>query len=109
MFDRQKQQQLSRPDFSKKGSIDRPIERLVKKINSSDNYYTTSSCSGRIMVLAEGKKKNEAQWLFVSHEKVSSLKLKNIPKEKLWLKFEPMILHVACRTLEDAQNIVDKA
>ena len=109
MFEKQKKQQLSRQDFSKKGSIDKPIESLIKKINAKENYYTTSSCSGRIMVLAEGQKKRDAEWLFVSHDKIKQIKLKSIPKKPLWFKFEPMILHVACRTIEDAQAIVDKA
>ena len=112
MFEKQKQQQLSRQDFSKKGSIDRRIAGLVRKINASDNYYTTSSCSGRILLLTEDKKQ-ETRWLFASHDKIAlnQLKspLKTLPKKPLWFKFEPMILHIACRTLEDAQNIVDKA
>ena len=40
-------------DLSRKGSIDRPIADLVEYINSQDNYYTTSSCSGRILVFLE--------------------------------------------------------
>jgi len=108
-FEKQKKLQLKRRDFSKKGEIDRPIKSLVKKINQNKNYYTTSSCSGRIVILTEGKKKHDAEWFFVSHGKIREIKLSKLPKEPLWFKFEPMILHVACRTMEDAQGIVDKA
>ena len=50
-FDRQKQTSLSAVDLSRKGSIDAPIEELIQFINSQRNYFTTSSCSGRIIVV----------------------------------------------------------
>lgn len=40
-------------DISKKGSVDAPIVHLVQYINDQENYYTTSSCSGRILVFSE--------------------------------------------------------
>lgn len=39
-------------DLSRKGSIDAPIQDLVGCLNASDHYYTTSSCSGRIVLYA---------------------------------------------------------
>lgn len=44
---------LSQVDLSKKGSIDEQIMDLVQYINAKDNYFTTSSCSGRISVFSE--------------------------------------------------------
>ena len=49
-FDRQKIAALSGVDLSRKGSIDAPIEELIHYINSQKHYFTTSSCSGRIIV-----------------------------------------------------------
>ena len=40
-------------DLSKKGSIDAPIVGLVECLNESEPYYTTSSCSGRILLYAD--------------------------------------------------------
>jgi len=60
MFQKDKEIQLSRDDFSKKGSVDKKIIPLIDKINSKDEYYTTSSCSGRIMLMADGKTKKDA-------------------------------------------------
>lgn len=40
-------------DLSRKGSVDEPIENLVAFINSLDQYFTTSSCSGRILLIGE--------------------------------------------------------
>lgn len=42
-------------DSSRKGSIDSHIIELVKYINVHSNYYTTSSCSGRILIFCEVK------------------------------------------------------
>jgi len=49
-FQKHKKDFLNKKDKSKKGSIDGEIKKLVDKINSLENYYTTSSCSGRILI-----------------------------------------------------------
>lgn len=52
-FEKQKHRSLSQVDLSKKGSIDEQIVDLVRHINSLPDYFTTSSCSGRICVFSE--------------------------------------------------------
>lgn len=113
-FEEEKQNVLSRVDKSKKGSIDEDVKDLVNLINSKDNYYTTSSCSGRIMLMCrKSTKKKDASWLFCSHSKIDyediKKSLSNLPEEKVWFKQEPAILHVCCRTIDDAHVLVDKA
>jgi len=114
-FDIDKKNILAKSDKSKKGSIDKKILGLVNKINSLDDYYTSSSCSGRIMLIkrTDNGKKNEAEWLFVSHEtiKFSDLKdaLLNLPEEDVWFRQESMILHVCCRTIGDAEKMLEFA
>ncbi len=105
---------LYKPDFSKKGSVDEEIKGLVDRINSLKDYYTTSSCAGRamlIMIPKDQKRKDLAKWLFVSHKPIrfEDLPLKKFPKNTVWLRQESMILHVCCRDLESAQEIIDKA
>eukprot|EP00854_Cymbomonas_tetramitiformis_P012570 gene12570-14854_t len=63
------------PDKSPKGYLDAPILTLVELINSGPNFCTTSSCSGRVRIADGGN---------------------------LTLRFEPFILAVECRSLEDA-------
>jgi len=53
IFQQQKSTSLSKVDRSRKGSIDEPIVDLVHLINQHDQYFTTSSCSGRICVFEE--------------------------------------------------------
>lgn len=110
-FDNNKKTFLSKQDKSKKGGIDKAILPLVEKINQHNDYYTTSSCSGRIVLLKESEsgRKDEAEWLFVSHDKIKVSELKIEEKEKVWFKFEPAILHINCRNIEAAQFLLDKA
>lgn len=114
-FEKDKQNILSKKDKSAKGSVDKEIQDLCNKINSLENYYTTSSCAGRIVVikLPESGRKNEAEWLFVSHSPVTLADVRavldkpdKIPDEEVWFKFEPFILHVACRDIEAANKML---
>ncbi len=107
-FDNEKKQALHKLDKSKKGNIDKQIVHLVNLINSHKDYYTTSSCAGRIMLLKEGDSKKDTEWLFSSHETISydELNFYNIPKETVWLRMEPPILHIACRNMEAADELM---
>jgi len=111
-FDNDKKTFLAKTDRSKKGSIDEKALSIIELINGLANYYTTSSCSGRVYLWCAGEKKNEAEWLKVSHDLVieSFLDLKdrgNITENIIWLRFEPFILHVACSDLETADKLLD--
>lgn len=112
-FQKQKTSFLSKKDKSKKGSVDKNIRKLVNLINSKKDYYTTSSCSGRIVLIIKNPAKKGSKWLFVKHDKVkfSEIKkaLKNIPKQQLWFRAEPLIMHICCKTLEDANKLLNKA
>jgi tRNA wybutosine-synthesizing protein 3 len=105
---------LSKSDKSHIGKWDKKILKLCEKINKKDNYYTTSSCSGRIVVMLDNEKKGGGLFILVYHDLVGFKRLRNdldkVSKaEMVKFKQEPCILHIACRTLEDAQNILDKA
>jgi tRNA wybutosine-synthesizing protein 3 len=116
MFNQEKEmylEALNKEDKSKKGYVDKEIKPLLDLINRKKNYYTTSSCSGRIMVMRkDSDKKNEAEWLFVSHEQAKFAEVKKSlenPKGDIWFKSEPIILHICARDLDSAQQIVDIA
>ncbi|MCS7134310.1 MAG: tRNA wybutosine-synthesizing 3 family protein [Candidatus Pacearchaeota archaeon] len=112
-FEKQKQNILQKRDKSTKKSIDERIKKLCNKINSNPNYYTTSSCAGRIILLKNSDKKARNLILFSSHDKInfSRLKkqLKEIKKQDVNFKQEPCILHVGCRSIADANDLVEKA
>lgn len=52
-FNTLKSQQSFNEDASRKSSIDIHIRPLVNAINNSENYFTTSSCSGRFLAFAQ--------------------------------------------------------
>jgi tRNA(Phe) wybutosine-synthesizing methylase Tyw3 len=102
-------------DFSFKGSIDAPILELVNFINGLDNYYTTSSCSGRASVFRSGNSAKHIHWLLVRHRLISKAELvvalqEQVPGEDftdglVTLKCEPFILHINCRDIESARSL----
>ncbi|XP_048353689.1 tRNA wybutosine-synthesizing protein 3 homolog isoform X2 [Sphaerodactylus townsendi] len=87
-----KEQRLSRVDGSRKGSVDEPIAGIVQLLNDQDCFCTTSSCSGRVVVL-------EQPPLCSPTELTALQKATN----DAIFKFEPFVLHVQCRELQDAQ------
>src|SRR3989344_4894109 len=100
-FLRRKTSVLSKSDKSFIGKWDEKIIPLCNKINSSPNYYTTSSCSGRIVLMIDQNKKSHNLFLKISHELISFNWLKNnlnkIKNKSVKFKFEPPILLVVCR------------
>ncbi len=93
--------------------VDHDIIPLLEKINALDNYFTTSSCSGRISVMEMpyfGDKLNSV-WLGKWHREVTVEEvLGAIGKHKtgqLWFLVRSPILHVAARTMEDAVKLLN--
>ncbi len=94
-----------------KGFVDQPIMGLIDKINKHPNYFTTSSCSGRILLFRTTEKKHDACFIFKWHRQVSEKELlcaidsiKN--KDNVFLRVEPFVLHVCCSDLEAASNFL---
>lgn len=113
-FEQSKKDTLNRLDKSKKGQVDRSILELVNKINSLDDYYTTSSCSGRILLIyiPEEFKKQNVEWIFSSHDKVDIQEIKNDleeSKKDLWFRQEGAILHIVCKNLQAASKMLELA
>ena len=113
-FELDKKKQLEMKDKSSKGSWDKRILGLIGKINKKKEYYTTSSCSGRIMLIKDSETKQPNLFLFVSHEKVELKKLleeidKIKYKELVWFKLDSCILHVAAKDLDSAEKLLSKA
>ena len=112
-FSKEKADFLKKKDKSKKGHVDRDIINLLNAINSKKDYYTTSSCSGRIVLLEKlSKKKSDSKWLLNKHNKINFNEIiKNLKKSKIkheiWFKQEPLILHVRCRYLDAAKKLLD--
>jgi tRNA wybutosine-synthesizing protein 3 len=107
---------LKKPDKSFAGEVDKEILQLVRKINKSSYYYTTSSCAGRIILMKETGKKQENVFLFISHNKIAFEQLKKAVDNAIkkyngivYIKMEPCIMHVASASLRSALRLVNLA
>lgn len=107
---------LGRKDKSDIGKLDNHILELCGKINKRKEYYTTSSCSGRIVLIIADEKKKSGLFLFRTHEKLllgqfkqEISKILGKTSKLIYFKQEPCILHVACASLSYAQVLLDKA
>ena len=106
---------LSKTDKSSIRKWDIKIKKLCDKINAIDDLYTTSSCSGRIILMIEQDKKGEGLFSKVWHDKVLFNDLKKVlneivkTKKDIKFKIEPPIIHIACADLKKASYMLEKA
>ncbi|HIQ03758.1 MAG TPA: hypothetical protein EYH40_05005 [Desulfurococcales archaeon] len=93
------------------GYFDREILNLIMLINSFDFAYTTSSCSGRIVVY-EGS----APWftgdiriLYKTHSGIEFNTLKQVMSKacNVWLSLQPPIIHINFKRLDLAVKILN--
>lgn len=106
---------IEEKDRSKKGSVDKPAWPLLDAINDRPDMYTTSSCSGRILLLCEpdGARKDQYDWPIVTHETADAdafiakaHALADFPGT-VWLRMQTVIIHVACKDLKTANTLLD--
>lgn len=110
-FQKHKQDFLSKKDKSSINQWDKKIIPLCNKINFIPEYCTTSSCSGRIVIIKKPDKKKKQIWFFKTHEKTNFNELKNqLEKIKssdlIYFKVEPCALHVSCKNIESANKLI---
>ena len=110
-FQKQKKDCLSRKDKSNKAGIDKDIKPLIDLLNSSSDYYTTSSCSGRILLIEKkSDNKKDMRFAFVEHKKaeLKAIKksLEKLPLGDVFLRQESIIMHVCCRDLDNAKSLL---
>ena len=94
-------------DKSPQGFIDEDVKELLKVLNNK-GYDTSSSCSGRIVLITNSGEKGNAKWLFKSHKKVNGNKIFDLIQENspVWFLQEPFILHAKAKDLASAQKLL---
>lgn len=109
IFEEQKKKALERLRI--KGA-DEGVKAIIKVLNSLNDFYTTSSCSGRLALICipEIGAKREAEFIgkwhrAVTREEVSEA-IKAPKKGEIWLISQSPILHVSCRCLEQANALL---
>lgn len=98
-----------------KDEVDEDIRTLLSLINGSEDYYTSSSCAGRIVLLeipSIGDKK-EAVFLGKWHREIDSSELisaaKKSKKGMIWLLAQAPILHLGVKTTSAADELLKTA
>ncbi|MEN9625753.1 MAG: tRNA wybutosine-synthesizing protein 3 [archaeon] len=109
-FENSKKLALGKKDKSSIQGVDAPIRDLVSFVNVHDDYFTTSSCSGRTVLIKDEEKKQPGLFLFRTHERISFKELKEAlekiseenKKGRVMFKQEPCLLVVSCKN-KDSQ------
>ncbi len=98
------------------GAVDPPIVKLLEIVNANPDYVTTSSCSGRIVLLATGKRERKGESFFyrkwhrpVMADEVWTAIMNFSGKMRLWFKVDPFIVHISARDLAAAELLVKMA
>jgi tRNA wybutosine-synthesizing protein 3 len=91
---------------------DRQMVPLCKFVSGTKEFFTSSSCAGRIILLQLPKDENKKEASFHRkwHRKVREKELwqgiKAETKGELWFKLDSFILHIGAGYLEDARKIL---
>ncbi len=114
VFDKGKNKALEKLNKAKKEKqVDKKILPVLNILNKSEDFFTSSSCSGRIVLLELpelGDKKN-AEFLGKWHKKINKsdvLKAAETTKNQnqMWLLAQPPIMHVFCKNKESANFLM---
>ncbi len=99
----------------KEEAVDVPIIPVLNVINNKEEFVTTSSCSGRVVLLATDlyERKEPSSFVGKWHRPVMVEevldKVSSFEGMFLWFKVEPFILHLASKDLESAKRILSIA
>ena len=95
--------------------VDEKIIHIIELINKINDYYTSSSCAGRIVLieLPQIGNKIEAKFLGKWHNKIE-IKDINLALEKaktglIWLLSQSPIIHIGVNTIKAADDLLKKA
>lgn len=112
-FSNHKQNALAKLDRALKNhQVDTLIIPILEKINSTSNYFTTSSCAGRIVVLQLPEIGNKKKAVFLGrwHRRISCeevlLALDSYAKDQVWLLTQPPIFHIGCQSITAGNELM---
>lgn len=93
------------------GQADEGILPLLEFVNSLEDFYSTSSCSGRIVLLHDLGSKLDSSWLGKWHREVDVDEVLGAMRDPpaagtVQFKYESAILHLVARNLEGAKKLL---
>lgn len=116
-FESTKKDVLNKKDKSNIGFIDEKISKLFNIINSKENYFTTSSCSGRITLVLDEDKKSKNVFLYRTHQKINFKDFKKslfeiskkLKRGIIFFKQEPCFIVISCKNKESQWKLFNNA
>jgi len=110
-FEQHKQSAMQKLQKAKdEKEVDELAVPLLDILNSKENFFTSSSCYGRIyLIYLPNYSKKDSKFTGKWHRKVEFDEVKKVIQESpvpLWFRMEAYILHISCKTLEDANQIL---
>jgi tRNA wybutosine-synthesizing protein 3 len=100
----------------REGLVDEEIIPTLNKINELNDYYTTSSCIGRVGIMEIPKDKNpklHSRWLGKWHHYATYDEMFDALKERkngyIVFVMNSPILHIACKDIESAKKMLELA
>ncbi|NYZ79734.1 hypothetical protein H0N95_00615 [Candidatus Micrarchaeota archaeon] len=109
-FEKYKESSMKKLNDAKREKlVDEPAMALVDEINAKKDYFTSSSCYGRVMLINFAGEKGRANFVERWHRTVSFDEVKKAldgANGVIWLRMEPLILHVSCRDVESAGRLL---
>lgn len=115
LFQTQKEIAMKRlQEAGEKAEVDLGILPILDYINSLRDFYTTSSCSGRITLFHDLGSKLKSDWLDRWHRPVKFREIKDVMEEPpsqgvIWFLCEPAIIHIVSRELGGAVDLLNIA
>jgi tRNA wybutosine-synthesizing protein 3 len=109
-FSKQKKHALNKLNISiRMNDADAGIIPLLEAINALEDYYTTSSCAGRIQLFHDLGSKADNHSIACWHRRVKpseTLDAFRTAEGTVYFKCEPPIIHVAARDIEAARKLL---
>ena len=113
-----KHHRLTLEKADQENKVDTQLRGLCKWIQETENYFTSSGCSGRIALL-DIEKENSKLHSFLHRKWHRVIELEEVQqgietetRGELWFKLDPFILHIGCQSLSHAKallNLMNKA
>lgn len=107
-----KHHQKTYEEAKKMGRMDEDFIKLCDFVLQTKNYFTSSSCAGRIALISLGEEEEKKEsafyrkWHRMVEEKEVIDAVKKFEGKILWFKQEPLILHLGTNTIENAKTIL---
>ena len=98
----------------RQADIDAEIKPVLDVINASESFVTLSSCAGRIVVMDMPKFGDKKNPIFLGKwhqppEFEGVIEAISKGQRQTWFMMHPPIIHIACRSLSDAFDLLEIA